>query len=161
MKKLVIFYSSSGNTKFIAEEIATAIDADIMELKPKNDIPTKGIMNQIKAFIQVPELYPLTKKVDDYDAIFIGSPVWAWTYAPVLKTFFTNENICNKKIALFCCYGGSAGKTFMNMRKALKGNEIIGEIGFKDPLTKDKVNSSNRVREWAREIVLSPFDKYL
>ena len=37
MKKLVIFYSLEGNTAFVAEAISEAIEAEIMELKPKKD----------------------------------------------------------------------------------------------------------------------------
>lgn len=42
MKKLVVFYSFEGNTKFLAEAIANEIKADILELKPKKEIKTKG-----------------------------------------------------------------------------------------------------------------------
>ncbi len=44
MKKLVIFYSFEGNTKLIAENIAQAIGADLLELKPKKKMKSKGFM---------------------------------------------------------------------------------------------------------------------
>ena len=44
MKKLIIFYSFEGNTKLIAENIAKAIDADILELKPEKEVKTKSFM---------------------------------------------------------------------------------------------------------------------
>jgi len=36
-EKAVIFYSYEGNTKFMAESIAKEIEADLIELKPKNE----------------------------------------------------------------------------------------------------------------------------
>ena len=47
MKKLVIFYSFEGNTKYIAENIAEAVDADILELKPVKDIKSNGFMKYL------------------------------------------------------------------------------------------------------------------
>ena len=41
MKKLVIFHSFEGNTRQIAETIANPVDADLLELKPKTEIPSK------------------------------------------------------------------------------------------------------------------------
>jgi flavodoxin len=35
MKKLIIYYSHDGNTKFIAESIAKEINADITEIKTR------------------------------------------------------------------------------------------------------------------------------
>ena len=47
MKKLVVFYSYEGNTKFIAKTIAESINEDILELKPVKDMDSKGFMKFI------------------------------------------------------------------------------------------------------------------
>ena len=44
MKKIVIFYSLEGNTTFVAKAISEAIDADILELKPKKDLNPKSFL---------------------------------------------------------------------------------------------------------------------
>jgi len=64
--------------------------------------------------------------------IFIGSPVWAGTYASPFNTFLANYNLSGKKIALFSSYAGSAGKIFESFKKKLSGNNIIAEKAFKD-----------------------------
>jgi len=51
-----------------------------------------------------PELLPLDKHPEEYDVLFIGTPVWTWTYAPSLITFLSICLLSNKRIALFCCH---------------------------------------------------------
>ena len=58
----------------------------------------------------------------------------------------------DKKIALFCCHGGGKGKIFQRLEKALAGNEIIGEIDFRDPLRVAKEECIKKAKEWAVEM---------
>ena len=158
MKKLVIYYSYEGNTKFIAEAMASAIDADLLELKPQKDLTTKGFMKYVwggrqVVTKQIPELLPFDKNPDVYDVIFIGTPVWAFTFAPAIRSFLALTGLKNKKIALFCCHSGAIGKTFVDMKASLEGNQIIGEIDFVDPLRKGAAEKSNRAKEWAKKIL--------
>lgn len=158
MKKLVIYYSFEGNTKLIAEDIAKAIDADLLEIKPVTEIETKGFMKFFWGGKQAmmnekPLLLPLDKNPEDYDVIFIGTPVWAWAPAPPLKTFFDTHKFENKKIALFCCHGGGKGKTLEKMKQALgEQNEFIGQIDFVDPLKRKTEEKVKKAVEWARTI---------
>jgi len=163
MRTLVIYYSLEGNTKFIAQTITGIIDADILELKPKIDIQKYGFMKYFWGGKQVvmkekPELWPFDKRPQEYDLLFIGTPVWNGSHAPALNTFFTQANLKNKKIALFCCHSGdSRGErnTLIKMKESLLGNEIVGEIGFTEPLKKDKDDNANKARTWANNIILN------
>ncbi len=99
-----------------------------------------------------PELLAFENNPQDYDVLFIGTPVWAWTYTPPLNTFLSTCSLSNKKIALFCCHGGGKGKIFEKMQKALEGNQILGEIDFRDPLKKNTDTNIQRAKEWAKDI---------
>ncbi len=159
MKILVIYYSFEGNTRFIAQEIAQGLGADILELKPKYELKAHGFMKYVLGGRQVcfgkrPELLPLEKQPEEYDLLFIGTPIWAWNYTPPLNTFFSQVKLKNKKIALFCCCKSQPGKTLETMEQRLKGNEIIGEKVFFQPADegiKEKVKEE--AREWARGAV--------
>ncbi len=159
MKKIVIFYSFEGNTKLIAENIAKETGADILELKPQQEMKTKGFMKYFwggkSAMMKSkPKLLPINKNITDYDILFIGTPVWAWTYAPPLNTFFSKYHVSNKKIALFCCHGGGKGKIFNKMKSALGSNEFLGEIDFKDPLKADVKENIKKAIEWTKSITI-------
>lgn len=155
MKTLVVFYSLEGNTKFVAENIASEIGADVLELKPKKELNPKSGMRFFWGGMQVtmkrkPELLPLGKNPQDYDVLFIGTPVWAWNCSPPVSSFLSGA--VGKKVALFCIRSGNKGKVFETMRSALEGNEILGEMDFLEPL-KSKEESAAKAKKWAREIV--------
>jgi flavodoxin len=136
MKTLIVFYSLTGNVKKIAAAIATATGGDLLEIKTKKEIPTSGFGKYFWGGKQVmrkemPELLPFGKNPNDYDLIFIGTPVWAGNFAPAIRSFLASAKLQNKKIALFCSHGGdSAGSTFVNLAKELADNEIIDKINF-------------------------------
>lgn len=158
LKVLIVYYSLEGNTKLIGQSIANAVNADIFELETKKEIKSQGFMKYFWGGKQVmmkeqPELLPFNKDIENYDILFLGTPVWAWNYAPAFNTFFSKTKLKNKKIALFCCHGGQKGKTFANMKKALEGNQIIGEIDFLEPLKKNRKNSIKVAKEWAEKII--------
>ena len=159
MQALVIYYSFEGNTKLIAESIATELQADLLELKPIKEIEQKGFMKYFwggkQVFLkQYPELEPLKKDPREYDVIFIGTPVWAWTFTPPFHTFFNEVQLKDKKIALFCCNGRSKGKTFTDLKKQLDGNTVLGEIEFQDPLRNNTNNHMNQAKKWAKDIMM-------
>lgn len=157
MKSLVVFFSLSGNTRFIAEAIAQAIGADSLELKPTKELRGGNFMKHFWGGKQVvhkekPELELLEKNAADYDQIVIGTPVWAFTFAPAVRTFFSQVKLAGKKIALFCCCDGMAGKTIENMKKELAGNELVGEIILKRTAKDREVNKAAAI-SWITQIL--------
>ena len=158
MKILIVYYSFEGNCKYVAEEISKSVNAEILELKPKADVKAKGILKYIfggkQAFAnEHPELFPLEKNVDSYDFIFLGTPVWKLNYAPALKTFFSENKIKEKKVALFSCGKGGMGKALENMKKELYENEVISEMEFINPLKQTKYNMETKVETWVDNIM--------
>lgn len=150
----VIYYSFEGNTRLVAQVIAAQTGADLVELKPQKELATHGFMKYFWGGKQTvmkekPALLPLARRPEEYDLIFLGTPVWAFTFAPPLKTFLAEHSIQNKQIALFCCDEGGKGKTFANLRVALTGNEILGEIELVAPLRKDQAVVKQQVQKWA------------
>jgi len=158
MKSLVVFYSYDGNTKFIAKTIAQTVGADLLQLKPVGEKrwwgPLKYLFGGRQATLKLtPELEPFKPNPQDYDLIFIGTPVWAWNYTPAINSFLTNTKLTNKKIALFCSCGGQPEKTLDKMTERLAGNKILGTIIFKEPLKYNQEEQSNRAEQWALSMI--------
>ena len=115
MKTLVVYYSLEGNTKEAAEKIASSLGADIMALVPVKDIPKKGLMKFVHGgsgatMGKGTELQPYTLDASTYDAIIIGTPVWAGKPCTGINQFLMDLKTPEKIIGAFAFAGGSAEK---------------------------------------------------
>lgn len=156
-KSLVIYYSLEGNTKLIAKAVADTLHADLLELQLVKSIPNKGFFKFFWGGKQVmmkehPELQPFSVKPAEYDLIVFGTPVWAGSYNPAFRTFFAQSPLKGKQIALFCCYGGSAGRTFEALKAELPDNTFLGDIGFLNP-RKTPDTSVKTAKDWVSGIL--------
>ena len=154
----VIYYSFEGNTRLVAQAIAAQTGAELLELKPQKELATHGFMKYFWGGKQAvmkekPALLPLEHRPGEYDLIFLGTPVWAFTFAPPLQTFLADYPVHNKQIALFCCDEGSKGKTFANLRAALTENEILGELELVAPLKKEPTKIQMQIATWTKLIL--------
>ncbi len=122
MKTLVVYYSKTGNTRRIAEKIANILKADsdeITDRKKRTGIigfmgggrdAMKGNLTEISC----------KKNPENYDLIIAGTPIWASTLTPAVRTYLHSNRDKINKIAFFCTGGGQVGKTFRDMEKLSK-----------------------------------------
>ena len=109
-KILVLYYSQTSNTKVVAQEIATRLNADIEEIVPVEPYDTafeatiERCMKEREQGI-TPEIQPLKSNIADYDVIFIGYPVWFGTYAPPVAALLDKIDLGGKKVVPFCTFG--------------------------------------------------------
>ena len=135
-KKLVAYFSASGVTAKVADMLADAVGADIYEIRPavpytKADLDwmDKKSRSTIEMNDQTirPAIADKDAKIDQYDTIFIGFPIW-WYVAPtIINTFLESYNFAGKKVILFATSGGSKfGKTVEELKISVPGTcEII------------------------------------
>ena len=88
------------------------------------------------------------------DIVFIGTPVWAFTCSPAVRTFLSEMSLQGKKLAFFCASGGSKGKTFQHMRElAGPSNEVLGEIEVVEPLKREAQQCAERITIWTSRML--------
>ena len=122
MKTLVVYYSRSGNTRKVADEIATVLKADEEELQDGKSRkgPVAFILAGREAMHKTTvTLQPLSHDPATYDMVVVGSPVWAGTVCSPVRTFLAKNRGKLKQVAWFCTSGGEdpagAQKTFAAM----------------------------------------------
>ena len=135
-KKLVAYFSASGVTAKVADMLADAVGADIYEIRPETPY-TKADPNWMdkksRSTIEMndkvfrPAIADKDAKIDQYDTIFIGFPIW-WYVAPtIINTFLESYDFSGKKVILFATSGGSKfGKTVEELKVSVPDTcEII------------------------------------
>ncbi len=151
MKKLVVFYSRTGNTRKIGKEIAGILGSDADEITDLKD--RSGMIGWIMAGRDATAKKPARIKYNNdpsrYDIVIIGTPVWAWTVTPAVREYLSRNRF--KNVAFFCTAGSQIGKTFDEMEKLSKkpvakfwvSDKAMDEKGSKDKIKGfcDKINS--------------------
>lgn len=135
-KKLVTYFSATGTTANVASMLADAVGADIHEIRPKfpySKADLNWMNKQSRSTIEMnnkafrPEIEHSDLKLEMYDVIFLGFPIW-WYVAPtIINTFLESYDFSGKKIILFATSGGSKfGKTVEELRVSVPATcEII------------------------------------
>ena len=117
-KMLVLYYSLTSNTKAVAQEIATRLDADIEEISlvEPYDTAFQATIDRCKADREkgiLPEIKPLKANIADYDTIFLGYPIWFGTYAPPIASLLEKVDLSGKWVIPFCTFGSGGLESSM------------------------------------------------
>lgn len=136
-RKLVAYFSATGVTAKIAELIADAAGADVYQIQP--EVPyTAADLNWMdknsRSSVEMndkkirPAMVKWNLKVEDYDVVFLGFPIW-WYVAPtIINTFLESFDFAGKKIILFATSGGSGfGKTVEELKVSVTDDTQIVE----------------------------------
>jgi flavodoxin len=147
---LVAYFSATGTTKRVAENLAKATGADIYGIKPLKPYTSADLnwhdsnsrssveMNDPKSR---PELVSDNFSIDNYDTIYLGFPIWWGTAPKVVHTFLEKYDFSGKKVIIFATSGSSGlGDTANNLKssvststkivegKVLNGNPSVNEL---------------------------------
>ena len=136
-KMLVLYYSQTSNTKAVAQEIATKLNADLEEIVPVTlyDGDFQATIERGKKELDegaFPEIQPLKVDVAKYDVVFLGYPIWFGTYAPPIFTFLNQVDLSGKKVVPFCTLGsGGLESSVKDLAEAEPKAEILPGYGVR------------------------------
>ncbi|MCH5213100.1 MAG: NAD(P)H-dependent oxidoreductase [Oscillospiraceae bacterium] len=133
-KKLVAYFSASGTTARVANNLAVAAGADLYEIKPAKPYTSADLNWQDKnsrSSVEMkdkssrPELADKNADIAEYDKIFLGFPIW-WYVAPtIINSFLESYDFTGKTIILFATSGGSGfGRTAAELAASCPGATI-------------------------------------
>ena len=140
-RALVVCYSQSNtkSTLTMGRWIQAATGADLMEIEPVTPYPegyaatVKQAHGEIKRKDK-PALKPLEKTANDYDIVFLGTPVWFGTFAPPIRTFLAESNLSGKTVIPFCTHGGGgASHTFTDLTAELPESTLLEGLALRGP----------------------------
>lgn len=113
-KSLVLYFSVYGTAKIVAEEIAKQTDSKIVEIKPEEPYD-KNRHHYDSLFRRAQKEHDRDARpkirneiqIMNYDTIYIGYPVWCYTFPMIIYTLFDQYDFSGKTIIPFNTHMGS------------------------------------------------------
>jgi flavodoxin len=158
MKSLIVYYSYSGNTRKIAQDLTEHLkqrsEVEIVELKAKDE-PANFFSQCKRAFWHTrADIGAVNFDLSAYDLICLGSPVWAFGPAPAVNAFLNKCcGISGKEAILFTTYGsGTGNQRCLDYMRDILANK--GAKGFKRfSIQQNKVANKDYVLQVIKEII--------
>lgn len=157
---LIIYFSATGTTKAVAENLQTALNADIYEIIPEqpytdadlnwNDRNSRTTHEQDDRTVR-PAIAGELPDLTAWDTVFIGYPIW-WGEEPrIMDTLVENLDLTDKTIAVFFTSGGSGlGSSMKHLEQnAGAGTWLEGKRFY--PGT-----SAQELADWANGLGIEP-----
>ena len=159
MKSLVVYYSRTGNSRFVAQTIAAEVGADVeevMDLKKRSGAFGFLIGGSDARLGKETKIAPTAKSPVDYDLIVVGTPVWAGRPTPAISSYLKKNDLSGKKTAIFLTQGGKKQQTraFDETKALIPNSNFLGEISLVNPLS-NKEESEKQIIEWCKTLTVS------
>lgn len=135
---LILYFSHSGNTRKVAEQIHGRVGGDIIELTTVTPYPREydAVVDQAQQEQQNNARPPIATEIpnlEKYDTIFIGFPNWWGTIPMPFFTLLEKYDVGSRTIIPFCTHEGSRfGRSEQDLKRLcpqarmLEGFEVRG-----------------------------------
>ncbi|MCW1359761.1 flavodoxin [Campylobacter sp. US33a] len=152
-KSLIVYYSRTLNTHILAKYLQSITKSDMMRLQttyhyPSNFEAMLEIAKQEREENFKPELLNAELNFDDYDMIFLGTPIWSGGIASPVRTFLSQYDFSSKIIAPFCTQvKDSIEGCIDDIRKIAPNAQILKGIDIHAAFEKDDgyLKDKNRI----------------
>ena len=149
MKKVFIaYFSASGVTKKVAENMAKATGADLFEIVPEQPY-TKADLNwmnkQSRSTLEMKDrtcrpAMAAKPDVSGYGVILVGFPVWWYREPSIIDTFMESADFTGKIVVPFCTSGGSGlGDSAKNLQSLAPGAKVLNGKRFSTSTSADEL----------------------
>ena len=137
MPVCIIFHSETGTTRAVAQRLAAATGGDLVEVRDlagysKAGMYLKGAPRAMRG--ELAAIEPALIDVSGYDAVVVGSPVWAFNPTPAANAAVAALRASRKNPQPFSALLAGAGKTLERMQAMLadRGADVRVAVSFTD-----------------------------
>ena len=154
MKNLVLYFSVYGTAKAVAKEIAKQTGADLQEIVPVLPYDSnRANYNALAAYAKKEHdenMRPAIKdkiNLDGYDTVFIGYPMWWYTFPMIIYTLFDEYDFSGKTIIPFNTHMGSSdGGTYQTIAQLEPNAKVLK--GLPVEMSAAERGSEKAVKKW-------------
>lgn len=150
-KILVAYFSWSGNTKAVAEEIHKQVGGDIVEIVPATPYSETYSVTVAKAKAEQaanarPAISTKIADFDKYDVIFLGYPNWWGSYPMPVATFVDTYKLDGKTVAPFFTHGGGGEQRCLSdLQKLTPNAKFTQDLVLSGSSAK---NAQGQIKSW-------------
>ena len=122
MKVLVAYYSLTGHTQQVADQLATRCSAEVERVRDAG-MQRTGLRGYLLSGWQActgvaSPIVQAKHRAADFDLVLIGTPVWNWSLCAPMRSYATAHAREFKRVAFFCTEGGSGERrVFAELQK--------------------------------------------
>lgn len=146
---LVAYFSATGNTKAVAEQIAGFTEGELYEIVPADPYTEEDLdygndqsrtSQEMDDMDARPEIDSEEIAMDRYTTLYLGYPIWHGQAPRIMNTFVEHYNFDGLTVIPFCTSGGSGiGSSAESLeRLAGSGKWLEGER-FSSGVSEDEV----------------------
>jgi flavodoxin len=155
MKALVVYYSRTGNTKKVGDELAEMLACDVEELVDMaGRAGPVGFLKSVRegSGRMMAKLEPLKHDPADYDMVIIGTPNWDANMCSPVRTYLTENRAKLRNVAFFLTQGprGGAERAFAEM-EAVANKKPKATLAI-STILKVKSDAEEKIKKFAEEI---------
>jgi flavodoxin len=153
-KILVAYFSHSGNTREIANQIHKSVGGDIFEIQTVKPYPQDydAVVKQARQELDSdnkPSLKIKIENIKSYDPVFIGYPNWCSTVPAPVRAFLSEYDFSEKTIVPFCTHEGSGlGRSVADISKLCPKSILLDGIAIRGSVVK---TAQNKISEWLKK----------
>ncbi len=152
---LVTYFGTYGTTEIFAKDIAEITGGDLFEIEPlvkydKNPANYEALAAYAKKERDNDERpqIKLLPDIEKYDYIFIGYPMWWYTYPQIIRTFIENIDLKGKTVIPFNTHEGSGdGGTYKELKEALPDSKVLIGLPIRGENLK-RFDQRGNIKEW-------------
>ena len=102
---------------------------------------------------KTPDIQKMNIDLSKYDEIIIGSPVWWYTIAPVIRTFLKQNDLSGKIIKPYATNAGWLGRTFKEIEQLCPNSKVENEMNIVFESYSDVlVTSEKEIEAWIEQL---------
>lgn len=157
-KVLITYFSASGTTKSLAQELATATSADLFEIEGAQPYTADDVNlgnREARAFKEMadksfrPEVKAKPEKLKDYDVVFIGFPIWGDAAPNIIYSFIEQNDLKGKTVIIFSTSGSSnLTNSFNKLKDQYPDLKLVeGTTLKRNPTPEARQNVINTLKE--------------
>lgn len=156
MKRIIIYYSLSGNTEEAVKLIAELLGIETLKIDTVKEMP-KSFAAQLLigggqvAFNKIPKLKPIDKDLSIYDEIFIGTPIWNSKGVPAINALLKDETVSKKVTGLIITSGGGEIDKCVKVLKDRIPN-VKYQVSLLDRKHQDYQQNEGKIKKFVEEV---------